>query len=198
MDERGRVRRDAVDRTAVGVEHDRARSREAGSGSRRLAPAPAGRQWVTALRRSPTWPQSSLAAASPRSRALGVARGQGGVETPRPPELRVQIAGFADRHARAVDCCQRREQPAEIAGGPEVLAAHVHRCDARLAFEMEDRRQLRTRVRSPALPGGERIGGLRPRPRHEEPSDGPRHRVHAKSEARTTPKLPPPPPLSAQ
>ena len=55
---------------------------------------------------------------------------------------------------------------------------------------MEDRGDRRRRMRSPGLPGGEHLGGLRPRPAHREARDGPRDRVDAKREFRHDAEVP--------
>ncbi len=190
MHERGRRRFDPIDRTPVGVEQDRAATREvrAGFGGAHKRLARCCGQWfghVVGLG------LEALALEGPAgSGALRVAGGHRDVRAARPHELGLEVAEIAGRHVSPADAGQRSEQPAQIAGGPEVLTADVHRRAAAAAVEMEDRRELRLRVGRPTKPGGERLGGLRPWPRDDESGDRPRHRVNAEREARHHAEVP--------
>ena len=189
MDERRRRRRHRVDRAAVGVEQDRARSR---------LPRPRlDRPGEHAQRGSRQRPRQVIGLGvevlarqrSAGGRADRVTRRLAEAKAACPAQLQPEIALIAGRDARARNRAQGSEERAQRGRRPDELARDRRARLVRSSVQMEDRAEPRVGVRGPAQPGLERLARRAPRERREHVGGARRERVELERELRDNPDV---------
>ena len=185
MDERRRRLRDAVDRTAVGVEQDRR------AGRRRCPGFDGAEERVDAGARERRGDVVRLRRVGRAANAVSEPAVQG-IRAARPEQHRVEVGQRTDieAHRCRAGSEERREERLELRGRPEELAARADARPARVRrLDGEQREELVRRLRCPALPGVDDPRRVRPGPHGAEGRRG-AHRVRLEREARGDAKVP--------